>query len=57
VICDYAAEANVDMIIVGAQGKGAIRRLVLGSTLQQVQRLSTVPVLAVKDPASKMGED
>ncbi len=57
VICEYAGATGVDMIILGTQGKGAIRRLVLGSTVQQVQRLSSVPVLSVKDPAAKMDQE
>lgn len=57
VICTYAADRGVDMIIIGAQGKGAVRRFVLGSTSQQVQRFATVPVLSVKDPAALMHEE
>ena len=51
-ICKFADDTGVDMVIIGSQGKGALRRLVLGSTMQQVQRQATCPVLAVKDPAA-----
>ena len=57
VICDYAAERGFDVIVIGNQGKGALRRLVLGSTVQQVQRLSPCPVLAVKDPANWVSDE
>jgi nucleotide-binding universal stress UspA family protein len=56
-ICTFAADSRVDMIVIGAQGKGALRRLVLGSTMQQVQRLATCPVLAVKDPSALTDSD
>jgi nucleotide-binding universal stress UspA family protein len=51
-ICKYAALNKIDMIVIGAQGKGALRRLVLGSTMQQVQRFAPCPVLGVKDPSA-----
>jgi nucleotide-binding universal stress UspA family protein len=51
-ICEFAEETGVDLIVVGTQGKGSLRRLVLGSTVTQVQKYATVPVLAVKDPAA-----
>jgi nucleotide-binding universal stress UspA family protein len=51
-ICKYAGENRIDMVVIGAQGKGALRRLVLGSTMQQVQRSAPCPVLAVKDPSA-----
>ena len=56
-IAEFAAETGVDMIVIGAQGKGALRRLVLGSTMQQVQRFAECPVLAVKDPAAHQNEE
>ncbi len=55
-ICEFAEETGVDLIVVGTQGKGSLRRLVLGSTVTQVQKYSTVPVLAVKDPAAHAAE-
>jgi len=51
-ICKYAARNRIDMIVIGSQGKGALRRLVLGSTMQQVQRLAPCPVLGVKEPSA-----
>ncbi len=55
-ICRYAGKRGFDVIVIGNQGRGALRRLVLGSTVQQVQRVAPCPVLAVKDPANWMGE-
>ena len=57
VICQYAAENEFDMVVIGIQGKGALRRLVLGSTAKQVQKYADVPVLAVKDPAALRDEE
>ena len=51
-VCRYAGENDIDMIVVGSQGKGALKRLVLGSTVQRIQRYAPCPVLAVKDPAT-----
>ena len=56
-ICRFAAENDVDILVVGNQGSGALRRWVLGSTTQQVQKHATVPVLAVKDPAALRDEE
>lgn len=56
-ICHYATENDVDLLVVGNQGAGALRRWVLGSTTQQVQRHATVPVLAVRDPAAMRDEE
>ena len=50
-ICRYAEDRGYDMIVIGSQGKGALERLVLGSTMQSLQRRATIPVLAVKNPA------
>ena len=57
IICQYAADNDFDMIVIGIQGKGALRRLVLGSTAKQVQKYAEVPVLAVKDPAALRDEE
>jgi len=51
-ICRIAAERDFDLIVIGHQGKGKLRKLVLGSTTQQVQRYAPCPVLSVKDPAA-----
>ncbi len=45
VICDVAAHLNVDVIVMGARGLGAAKRLVLGSISDQVAHHAHVPVL------------
>lgn len=57
-ICLYAASKDIDIIVIGAQGKaGALRRFVLGSTMEQVQKGAPCAVLAVKDPARNQSEE
>lgn len=41
---------NVDLIIIGSHGRGAISRLLLGSTAQRVVEHAPCPVLVVKGP-------
>ncbi|HKT78650.1 MAG TPA: universal stress protein [Vicinamibacterales bacterium] len=49
-ICDYAKEAGVDLIVIGATGRGAIDRMLMGSVADKVIRRATCPVLAVRHP-------
>lgn len=66
VILQEAAENNVDIIIIGTQGKTGIKRLLLGSITEAVLRKAVCPVLVVKahekeflvpeTPASKLHE-
>jgi nucleotide-binding universal stress UspA family protein len=47
-----AAEAeDVDLVLVGAHGRGAIGRLVMGSVSEHVARHAPCPVLIVRSPA------
>jgi universal stress protein A len=41
---------NVDLIIIGSHGRGAISRLLLGSTAERVVEHAPCPVLVVKGP-------
>ena len=43
-----ARQLDVDQIVIGSRGLGAIRRLVLGSVATKVARLARVPVTLVK---------
>ncbi|MFC6718571.1 universal stress protein [Natrialbaceae archaeon GCM10025810] len=46
-ILTYAAEHDVDVIVVGARGRSSFRRALLGSTADAVVRYADVPVLLV----------
>ncbi|MBE2900449.1 universal stress protein [Methanothermobacter thermautotrophicus] len=46
-ILKVADEENVDLIVVGASGKHALERFLLGSVSEKVVRHSRVPVLVV----------
>ena len=49
-ICGYAKEAAIDVIVIGATGRGAVDRLVMGSVADKVIRRASCPVLAVRSP-------
>lgn len=49
-ILRVAAEESTDLIVMGAQGRGAPALAVLGSTTQQVVRAAPCPVLTVRAP-------
>lgn len=46
-INEYAAAHNVDLIIVGTHGRGAISRFLIGSVAERLVRSATRPVLTV----------
>ncbi len=47
VILRYALENDIDLIILGTHGRRGLGRLLMGSTSQEVSRLSICPVLTV----------
>ena len=47
-IVDYARENNIDLIIVGTHGRGAVAHLLVGSVAERVVRTASCPVLAVR---------
>jgi nucleotide-binding universal stress UspA family protein len=47
-ICKVAADLNVDAIVVGSHGRGALERLLLGSVSDQVVRHAPCPVLVIR---------
>lgn len=49
-IAEYAKEAAIDIIVVGATGRGAIDRMLMGSVADKIIRRSPCPVLAVHHP-------
>jgi len=48
-ILDYAAEGDIDLIIMGTHGRRGLRRLLLGSVAEEVVRLAPCPVLTVPE--------
>ena len=46
-----AADAAVDLIVMGTHGRGGLPRLVLGSVAESVMRKAPCPVLTVRTPA------
>jgi len=49
-ICDYAKEAGIDVVVIGATGRGAVDRMLTGSVADKVVRRAPCPVLAVRRP-------
>lgn len=47
-IVDYAAEEDVDLIVMGAHGRRGFRRFLLGSVAEEVVRLAPCPVLTLR---------
>jgi nucleotide-binding universal stress UspA family protein len=48
-ILDYAAEKDIDLIVMGTHGRRGIGHLFLGSVAEEVVRLSPVPVFTVRE--------
>jgi len=46
-IDNFARESDVDLIVMGTQGRRGLPRFMLGSTAERVVRMSKVPVLTV----------
>jgi len=53
-ILQYAADHDVDLIVMGTHGKTGLERYMLGSVTEKVVRLADVPVLTV--PLAEGGE-
>jgi len=49
----YAQEKNVDLIVVGAQGRGLLERMLIGSTSETVAQNATCSVLVVRPQAEQ----
>lgn len=49
-IVKHAKEADVDLIIMGTHGRGAVAHLLLGSVAEKIVRSSPCPVLTVRHP-------
>ena len=48
-ILDYAASVGADLVVMGTHGRRGLDRYLLGSTTERVVRLSSVPVLTVRE--------
>lgn len=46
-IADYAKANNIDLILVGTHGRGAVQHLLMGSVAERVVRIAPCPVLTV----------
>jgi len=49
-IVRIARDEGADLIAIGTHGRGGLDRLMLGSVCDRVIRLSSCPVLAVREP-------
>ena len=48
-VLTYAAEKDIDLIVMGTHGRRGINHLILGSVAEEVVRLSPCPVLTVRE--------
>ena len=46
-IVDYAREQQIDLIVIGTHGRGALQHLLMGSVAERVVRSAPCPVLTV----------
>jgi nucleotide-binding universal stress UspA family protein len=49
-IVDYAQEFDIDLIVMGTHGRGALAHLMMGSVAERVVRIAPCPVLTVRHP-------
>jgi len=49
-ILDYAAQNDVDLIVMGTHGRGGVSHMLLGSIAERVVRRAPCPVLTVRHP-------
>jgi len=49
-IVNYAKHHQIDLIVMGTHGRGALAHLVMGSVAERVVRLAPCPVLTVRHP-------
>jgi nucleotide-binding universal stress UspA family protein len=51
-IIEYAADHDVDVIVMGTHGRGALAHLLMGSVAERVVRTAPCPVLTVRETES-----
>jgi nucleotide-binding universal stress UspA family protein len=49
-IVSYAADAQIDVIVLGTHGRGPVAHLLMGSVAERVVRTAPCPVLTVRHP-------
>jgi nucleotide-binding universal stress UspA family protein len=47
-IAAYGTAQEIDLIVVGTHGRGAVKQLIMGSVAERVVRTAPCPVLAVR---------
>lgn len=50
-IVEYAKEQNMDLIVLGTHGRGAIAHALMGNVAEKVVRKAPCPVLTIRHPA------
>jgi nucleotide-binding universal stress UspA family protein len=56
-ILRYAAAKNIDLIVMGTHGRGAMAQMFLGSVAERVVRRAPCPVLTVRHPEHEFVSD
>ncbi|MDY3551977.1 universal stress protein [Gemmata sp. JC717] len=56
-IARYAADAGIDLIVIGTHGRTGVERPVMGSVAERVMRESACSVLVVKLPKGAVGAE
>jgi nucleotide-binding universal stress UspA family protein len=54
-ILDVAKEVDADLIVVGARGRGALQRFLLGSVSAKLSHYADRTVMVVRDPEQEAG--
>ena len=49
-IVRYARDSNIDLLVLGTHGRGAIAHMLMGSVAEKVVRKAQCPVLTVRHP-------
>ena len=55
-IVEYAADHDIDLIVMGTHGRSALAHLIMGSVAERVVRTAPCPVLTVHENAALRGE-
>jgi len=55
-VVDYARNNDIDLLVLGTHGRGALSHLIMGSVAERVVRMAPCPVLTVRDPEQALAE-